>query len=303
MKQKTLFILIFSLLIALFGCTQQQETFIEPGKLIEYENSEMGVKIKYPENWLKIEYKNSKGEVNYIKFIASKDSFFSISATRYNPAYRTLKELTENKLSYVQLSAENTEIVESTETTLAGNPAYKIIHKSEFGMLGGVTSDLEALSFVTTMHETMIYTVKYNKVYKVGFITTPEKYKKYKKAIEEMIESFEITKEMEITEETQLTNREKEICVLSKMPEEEFLMYEELLVKKCNINEDIIYQKDEGYFGRNNRTTYYDEAGKQICQEYWKNKEETCEETLKEWNAKFNKENCNWIRICSAGGW
>jgi len=287
--KKILFILLVALFL-LIGCTQQ-ETYVEPGKLIEYENSEMGIKIKYPENWLKQE------NTNNIKFTASENAIFGITATSYMPGPDALKRYRDNELSTTKMISKNLKIIESTETTLTGLPAYKIIHTAKFEPIPFIMSE--------NVQEMVIFTIKNNKLYKIRFTTTPEDYEKYKKTIEEMIESFEI-KRIEITKEVELTNIEKEICVLSKVPEYEFLIYNKVLVKKCNVNEDIIYMKDEGSSAgpmKNWITTYYNKTGNQICQEHWYNEEETCEQTLKEWNSEFNSENCNWTRICSAGDW
>jgi len=98
---------------------------------------------------------------------------------------------------------------------------------------------------------------------------------------------------------------EKSLCTSSKFNvayNEQY--YELMMVEKCDISNIVVYLKEEGTLKVTDtgQTLYYDKSGNKIC-EHFPMTVNTCNDELKDWNPDFNVSNCNWQKICSAGGW
>jgi len=113
-----------------------------------YENSEMGVSIKYPSNFL-IDESNSNETVKQISFFPSYDddsglspetfiSWFDVYVqTFYPPIFYSpdnISSYLEDRTNAVQEEDQDITIVEaSTDSLLAGHPAYKLVTRSYSG--------------------------------------------------------------------------------------------------------------------------------------------------------------------------
>lgn len=113
-----------------------------------YENSEMGVSIKYPSNFL-IDESNSNETVKQISFFPSYDddsglspetfiSWFDVYVqTFYPPIFYSpdnISSYLEDRTNAVQEADQDVTIVEaSTDSLLVGHPAYKLVTRSYSG--------------------------------------------------------------------------------------------------------------------------------------------------------------------------
>ncbi|MDQ3083835.1 MAG: hypothetical protein M3Q77_03360 [Thermoproteota archaeon] len=113
-----------------------------------YENSEMGVSIKYPSNFL-IDESNSNETVKQISFFPAYDddsglspetfiSWFDVYVqTFYPPIFYSpdnISSYLEDRTNAVQEEDQDITIVEaSTDSLLAGHPAYKLVTRSYSG--------------------------------------------------------------------------------------------------------------------------------------------------------------------------
>ncbi|CAN5891536.1 hypothetical protein BH23THE1_BH23THE1_32820 [soil metagenome] len=112
-----------------------------------YENSQVGVSIKYPSNFL-IDESNSNDTVKQVSFFPAYDdsglspetfiSWFNIYVqTFYPPIFYSpdnLSSYLEDRTNAVQENDQDVTIVEtSTDSLLAGHPAYKLVTRSYSG--------------------------------------------------------------------------------------------------------------------------------------------------------------------------
>ncbi|MEW6295677.1 MAG: hypothetical protein AB1467_05295 [Candidatus Diapherotrites archaeon] len=76
-------------------------------------------------------------------------------------------------------------------------------------------------------------------------------------------------------------------------------------LEKCVLGGITLYKKtrDTKNATDSMQIFFYNESGSEICQIYLFSKKRDCNDELKKWNPDFNISNCNWQKICSAGGW
>jgi hypothetical protein len=149
------------------------------GKFIVYDDPELGMRIKYPANWVR----EKSG------FRDVQDFSFSIRSTVTNsspygggsvkieiiPAKnRTLEEYTNEELS--ALKRYSYEINESTDYTLSSSPAHRAVMTNK-------------------VHDNVmeIWTVKNNTIYKIEYSANSDTYLEYLNQANEMIDSFTFT--------------------------------------------------------------------------------------------------------------
>lgn len=152
-----------------------------------YENPIFGIKILYPSNWDKQENSSSssnnstlydivtfspplKNSSNIIGKLAVKvDNISDIKPT-------TLANYTDAIISDLKQDFRVTE----SNTTLAGNPAYKILYT---GLEESV--DLQAM---------LVMAIKGDRAYIISYTAEPENFSYYLPTVQKMIDSFEILK-------------------------------------------------------------------------------------------------------------
>src|SRR5438105_3921796 len=149
-----------------------------------YENPIFGIKILYPSNWDKQENSSSsnnstlydivtfspplKNSSNIIGKLAVKvDNISDIKPT-------TLANYTDAIISDLKQDFRVTE----SNTTLAGNPAYKILYT---GLEESV--DLQAM---------LVMAIKGDRAYIISYTAEPENFSYYLPTVQKMIDSFEI---------------------------------------------------------------------------------------------------------------
>ncbi len=163
------------------GCLQQENSkFYKPKNFLTYENGSYGVRIKYPQEWTKTE--GAMGTV--VVFLSPKQNDSDPFQENLNiivqnlPASTTLNVVTEETINQVKQLIQNATIIESTDTTLAGVPAYKIVYSGKMREY--------------TLKWIQIWTVKNNKMYSITYTAEINSYSYYLDVIQKMIDSFEI---------------------------------------------------------------------------------------------------------------
>jgi hypothetical protein len=159
-----------------------------------YENPTIGIKMEYPASWDKEE-----PIPNGVLFRFSPQNNISDKSSRYllimvntmDPQDNmTLDELTDVQIDFLKESFPNLSLneYESNTTTLAGNPAYKVI----FDHKEGGRQQQGDLDFRLTQ----IWTIKGDKVYYITYREESGKQEdsdNYLKTIQKMIDSFQIS--------------------------------------------------------------------------------------------------------------
>jgi eukaryotic-like serine/threonine-protein kinase len=164
---------------------QTPEQSKNSSNFLTYENLSFGIKILYPANWDKQENTSSssnnstlydivtfspplKNSSNIIGKLAVKvDNISDIKPT-------TLANYADAIISDLKQDFRVTE----SNTTLSGNPAYKVVYT---GLEESV--DLQAM---------LVMAIKWDRVYMISYTAEPEKYSYYLPTVQKMIDSFEI---------------------------------------------------------------------------------------------------------------
>ena len=164
---------------------QTPEQSKNSSNFLTYENLSFGIKILYPANWDKQENTSSssnnstlydivtfspplKNSSNIIGKLAIKvDNISDIKPT-------TLANYSDAIISDLKQDFRVTE----SNTTLSGNPAYKVVYT---GLEESV--DLQAM---------LVLAIKGDRVYMISYTAEPEKYSYYLPTVQKMIDSFEI---------------------------------------------------------------------------------------------------------------
>ena len=171
-------IIIIALFIIVFESSSNQVLAQE--QFLTYEDITTGISIQFPSNWEK-----SVNLDNFITFRAPPET-----DTRIYPAALGLKiqelasksvllqEVTKVQISELKKSNPNLAFSESTSTTLAGKPAYKVV----FTATDNNQVERKAMQ---------IWTIIDNKAILITYKAQPDKYSTYLPTIERMIGSFQ----------------------------------------------------------------------------------------------------------------
>lgn len=150
-------------------------------QFLTYEDPELGISIQYPSNWEKLVSLN-----NFVTFTAPPET-----DTRIYPAALGLKvqevssqnislqEITKVQISDLKKSNPDLNVLESTSTTIADNPAHKIV----FSAIDNKEVERKAMQ---------VWTVIGNKAFLITYKAEPDKFSSYLPTIERMIESFKV---------------------------------------------------------------------------------------------------------------
>jgi len=150
-------------------------------QFLTYEDITTGISIQFPSNWEK-----SVNLDNFVTFRAPPET-----DTRIYPAALGLKiqelasksvllqEVTKVQISELKKSNPNLEFSESTSTTLAGKPAYRVV----FTATDNNQVERKAMQ---------IWTIIDNKAILITYKAQPDKYSTYLPTIERMISSFQV---------------------------------------------------------------------------------------------------------------
>lgn len=149
-----------------------------------YKNPDYSIKMQYPSDW-SASKSGLRDYTNVIAFYSPLENIsdifpehLTLSITGYSQ-HITLQKF--NTVLNNTLKQPGVKTIESNPTTLAGNPAHKIVF-------------LPPTDNVPFKFETMlVWTVKSDKVYIISYNAEAARYSTYLPTIQKMIDSFEIT--------------------------------------------------------------------------------------------------------------
>lgn len=159
-----------------------QDSLSQLGNKLEiYQNQDFGFKIAYPFSWQEAE--NIGSDIANVIFVSplesNDDKFNERLAVRVSHVHSstTLGTFSDTYISNIR-NNPNSEVISTTESTISGSPAEKLIYtlrqgEKQFGILEQ-------------------WTIKNSKVYQISFYGELEKYQTYLPNVEELINSFEI---------------------------------------------------------------------------------------------------------------
>src|SRR5919107_1919212 len=170
-----LIIMITSLLLSISSIDQQITTTLAQtsDKMIIYDNPTFGIRIQYPSDWgrLDLSFLEHSVDIDFYP-LADTSQAENLKVQVMNLPFHnmTLEEYTNTQIN---IPEEN--LLESSATTLAGIPGYKIVF-----------TNIEGLK---TMQ---VWTIKDDKAYIITYIAQEEDYEKELQIAQKMIDSFEI---------------------------------------------------------------------------------------------------------------
>jgi PsbP-like protein len=179
MIKKTAIVLIGAVLIASVltsGCTFNVGNTTPSPTSTTY-TSAKGYSIAYPSDWSKPQEQNNGAVVLFLTPTNNKTENLNVQVFNLS-ANDTLSSETDSILSEAE-GFSNYTLVDAANTTLAGNPAYKIVYTA-------TTSTGDNLKL------TQIWTVKDGKEYFITYKGAPANYDTYLSAAQKMIDSFQI---------------------------------------------------------------------------------------------------------------
>ena len=159
-----------------------------------YDNPGLGIKILYPSDWKPFQTSTvNRTIIEFRQKVMSEHdpltSFMTISVENLSGTIRTLDVLTKQNVDLANKTLPNFQLIESNITTLANNPAYKIISTFTNSRSGG-DDPLHSPQFQTMT----IWTIKGDRMYTISYSQIPSEFSRYLPIIQKMIDSFEITK-------------------------------------------------------------------------------------------------------------
>ncbi len=151
-----------------------------------YDKSNLGITIKYPQNWERQDINNifTKELVSFsIPQSEDKDNFKEKVVLSIEEYSKSLNQSKDDFTKEINKALSAVEIVETTPTTLAYKPAFKIIYTGK--------DEEKKLN----LKNLQIWTLKNNKAYIITYSAEQEDYDKYIATVEEMIKTFEISEQ------------------------------------------------------------------------------------------------------------
>jgi hypothetical protein len=152
------------------GCTSNvTNQAANTGNMATYESGNFT--IQYPSDWKKA----TLGSTSYDTFSVSSGGT-SVTAMSMNMSVGSFSSYTNSRIE--TLKSTNFTLIESGNTTLAGNPAYKAVYTFNSGSLSTKTME--------------IWTIKEGILYSITYVTTPGNYDANVQTAQKMIDSFQI---------------------------------------------------------------------------------------------------------------
>ncbi|MGB8032749.1 MAG: PsbP-related protein [Nitrososphaeraceae archaeon] len=158
------------------------------GNFLTYENPAIGIKVQYPSDWLKnatsqgviFVLPNRNNTSNPEQFLAKLDAYNVPSF----PSNIPLKTMADGVINGYKRTLPNFQLESYTNTTLAGNPAIKIIYT----FMNSKGDNVKAAD-IGTIKNNRLYVIQY-------YIPTkyPTKYQNYLPMLQKIVDSFTITK-------------------------------------------------------------------------------------------------------------
>lgn len=162
------------------------QSFAQKDNFLAYKNNATGIEIQYPSDWMKIEQGKSPFVIPPDVLVLqppNNDSSNTIPATfrvAVQNVNTTLDNFTNRTIASLMENTPGAKIIESNKTTLAGNPAHKVL-----GMFKQENKDINVIDE---------WTIKSEKLYRITFYSEQGSYSKYLPTTQKMIDSFAILK-------------------------------------------------------------------------------------------------------------
>jgi hypothetical protein len=159
-----------------------------------YNNPGLGIKILYPSDWKPFQTSTTVNRtiIEFRQKVMSEHdtltSFMTVSVENLSGTIRTLDVLTKQNVDLANKTLPNFQLIESNITTLANNPAYKII--STFANSRPGDDPLHSPQFQTMT----IWTIKGDRMYTISYSQITSEFSRYLPIIQKMIDSLEIAK-------------------------------------------------------------------------------------------------------------
>ncbi len=150
-------------------------------KFLIYENPSYGIKIKYPESWVRQDVANPvTGEL--VTFLSPKqsdaDKFQEKLTIGTETFSSTLDESRNLFIKEIKNSLSGANIVDTSETTLANKRASKLVFTGRSGE--------------NSLKNLQVWTLKGDQAYIITYTATVDDYDKFVQTAQQMIQSFEI---------------------------------------------------------------------------------------------------------------
>jgi eukaryotic-like serine/threonine-protein kinase len=180
------FIVIGYIFLDIPQSTIAQNPSFSSSSFLLYENPTHGIKMQYPSNWM--------ASTNQLPTYNSIIGFYSPleNLSDVLPAELALSITTYvnnislneySKITRTALEQQGMEIIESEPTTLAGNPAHKIIFSPGAQVAQSSPIEFKVMQIFTTIE---------NKVYLLSYNAETSKFPLYMDTIQQMLESLKI---------------------------------------------------------------------------------------------------------------
>jgi hypothetical protein len=147
-----------------------------------YDNVTNGFRIEYPSNWQKIE-KPLTSSINFISpFESDKDRYKEIIDVSFLGFTNdtSLNDWVNYTINFLNTSFNDFQLLESNATTLAGNPAHKLVYIISHPIFG-ITKTM----LIATMSDN-------RNIYTITYFTKPNQYDNSLPIAQRMINSFQI---------------------------------------------------------------------------------------------------------------
>src|SRR5665647_921200 len=128
--------------------------------------------IQYPSDW-----KNATLRTTFSDSFSVLSGGTSVTAMSMNMSVGSLSSYSNSRIETLK-SNSNYTLIESGNTTLAGNPAYKAVYTLNYEGISGKLKE--------------IWTIKEGKIYSITYTATPGNYDTNVETAQKMIDSFQI---------------------------------------------------------------------------------------------------------------
>lgn len=177
----------FTILLLLSSNHNNHQSFAQTGNFSTYKNTTHGIEIQYPSDWVIMEQGKSP-------FVMSPDVITLLSPHNNNssktiPAtFRvsvqnvnvTLDDYTNKTVGLIVKNTPGAKIIESSNTTLGGTPAHKVL-----GMFNQEGKNINVIDE---------WAIKNKQLYRITFYSEQGGYSSYLPTVQKMIDSFVILK-------------------------------------------------------------------------------------------------------------
>ncbi len=190
-KMKKLILIIIILLLATTTLT-----FVAVGQedFLKFENMTFRIRIQYPTNWEKVEDRLPLNVIVVFDPPGESDSVIGIDGVDIViapvPPNVTLEQYTEDYINLLGDIFSEFSIVESSPTTLANYPAYRVVYTGKVERNEVLENVLYRDVILNKVME--VWTLKDSKAYLISYYADEKKYDNHLETVQKMIDSFEI---------------------------------------------------------------------------------------------------------------